>query len=169
MLGILLTVVHVVACLLLILVILLQAGRGQGLASASFGSGNVQSVFGTRAGDFLTKATTVAAVLFLVTCISLDILEAQKSRSLLRASQGANPIDMEQIKKALANVKAESVPTSPASPENKTVAEVLGTAEKTAENLAQKAAGTAQEVKTEAAAVQDKLAEAVSQEAPSAN
>lgn len=132
MLGILLTVIHVIACFLLITVILLQAGRGQGLASASFGSGNVQSLFGTRAGDFLTKATTVAAILFLVTCISLDILEGQKSRSLLKASQGASPIDIEQIKKALANVKAENVPSSPASPEDQKVSDVVGKAEKAA-------------------------------------
>ncbi len=128
MFGIILTVVHVIACFLLIIVILLQAGRGQGLASASFGSGNVQSLFGTRAGDFLTKATTVAAICFLVTCVSLDILEAQKSRSLLRTSQGQSPIDIEQIKKALEKVKAE-VPSSPASPEDKSKAEVTGTAE----------------------------------------
>jgi len=133
MIGILLTTVHVIACLLLIIVILLQAGRGQGLASASFGSGNVQSLFGTRAGDFLTKATTVAAVLFLLTCISLDILESQKSRSLLRASQGASPIDIEQIKKALENVKAENVPSSPASPEDSKISDVKSMAEKAAE------------------------------------
>lgn len=133
MLGIVLTVTHVIACFLLIIVILLQAGRGQGLASASFGSGNVQSLFGTRAGDFLTKATTVAAILFLVTCISLDVLEGQKSRSLLRASQGASPIDIEQIKKALENIKAEKVPTSPASPEDKKVSEVAGAAEQAAQ------------------------------------
>jgi len=138
MLGILLTCVHVVACFLLIIVILLQAGRGQGLASASFGSGNVQSLFGTRAGDFLTKATTVAAILFLVTCISLDIIEAQKSKSLLRASQGASPIDIDQIKKALENVKAENVPSTPASPEDKKVSDVVGQAEKAAEAVGNK-------------------------------
>ena len=138
MFAIFLTVIHVIACFLLIIVILLQAGRGQGLASASFGSGNVQSLFGTRAGDFLTKATTVAAILFLVTCISLDVLEAQKSKSLLRASQGASPIDIEQIKKALENVKAENVPSSPASPEDKKISDVKSMAEKAAEAVGNK-------------------------------
>ncbi len=115
--GIFLTVIHVVACLTLILVILLQAGRGQGLASASFGSGNVQSLFGTRAGDFLTKATTAAAICFLLTCIGLDVLETHKSRSLLRTTRERSPIDIDQIKKALEKVKAE-VPLAPAKPEN---------------------------------------------------
>ncbi len=106
--GIFLTIIHVISCLLLILVILLQAGRGQGLTSAAFGSGNVQSLLGTRTGDFLTKATTVAAICFLVTCIGLDILEAQKSRSLLRGPGTKAPLDIEQIKKALEKIKAET-------------------------------------------------------------
>ena len=106
--AIFLTIIHVMACLLLILVILLQAGRGQGLASAAFGGGNVQSLLGTRTGDFLTKATTVAAICFLLTCIGLDILEAQKSRSLLRGPGTKAPLDIEQIKKALEKIKAET-------------------------------------------------------------
>ncbi len=106
--AIFLTVIHIIACFMLILVILLQAGRGHGLTNASFGSGNVQSLLGTRAGDFLTKATTVAAIAFLVTCISLDILEAQRSRSLLRGPNSRPPLDLDQIKKALEKIKAEA-------------------------------------------------------------
>lgn len=102
-----LTILHIIVCFILILVILLQAGRGQGLASSSFGSGNVQTLFGTRAADFLTKATTVAAICFLLTSIGLDFLEARKSRSLLEGQMVA-PADYEKIKEALAKVKAES-------------------------------------------------------------
>ena len=102
---ILLISVHVVVCLILILVILLQAGRGQGLAGPSFSSGNVQSLLGTRAADFLTKATSVAAICFLFTCIGLDIIESRKSRSLLEGMRRPAPIDMETIKKALEQVK----------------------------------------------------------------
>ena len=80
---VLITILHVIVCLVLILVILLQAGRGQGLTGPSFGSGNVQSLFGTKAGDFLTKATSASAICFMLTCLSLDFIEAQKSRSLL--------------------------------------------------------------------------------------
>ena len=106
--SILLTVVHVVVCLILILVILLQAGRGQGLAGPSFASGNVQSLFGTRAADFLTKATSVAAICFLFTCVGLDFIESRKSRSLLEAPRQARTFDMDTIKKALEKVKAET-------------------------------------------------------------
>ena len=103
-----LIIIHVIACLLLILVILLQAGRGQGLTGASFGGGNVQSLFGTRAADFLTKATTVAAILFLFTCIGLDWMEVQKSRSLMEGPRRVAPLDIDQVKKALEKVKGES-------------------------------------------------------------
>ncbi len=106
--SIVLTILHVIVCLLLILVILLQAGRGQGLTGAAFGSGNVQSLFGTRAADFLTKATSVAAIGFLLTSIGLDYLEVRKSRSLLEGPRRVAPLDIEQVKKALEKVKGEA-------------------------------------------------------------
>lgn len=102
-----LIVVHVIVCFVLILVILLQAGRGQGLTSSSFGSGNVQTLFGTKAADFLTKATAVSAIGFLLTCIALDLLEVRKSRSLFKGPAATSRIDVNQIKKALEKVKAE--------------------------------------------------------------
>ena len=82
---ILLIVLHVIICLILIAVILLQAGRGQGLTGGSFAASGVQSLFGTRAADVLAKVTTGAAILFLFTCIGLDVLETRQSRSLFPA------------------------------------------------------------------------------------
>lgn len=102
--NILVVCIHVIVCLVLIIVILLQAGRGQGLTGASFG-GNVQSLFGTKASSFLTKATSVCAILFLFTCIGLNILEVQKSQSLFKAPGTQAPLDVEQIKKALEKIK----------------------------------------------------------------
>jgi preprotein translocase subunit SecG len=96
--------IHVIVCLVLIIVILLQAGRGQGLTGASFG-GNVQSLFGTKASSFLTKATSVCAILFLFTCIGLNIIEVQKSQSLFKAPKDQVPLDVEQVKKALEKLK----------------------------------------------------------------
>lgn len=78
--------VHIIACLILILVILLQAGRGGGL-SEGLGANFGQSFFGTKANVFLTRATTASAVLFLVTCLSLNIMISRRSRSLI-ALQG---------------------------------------------------------------------------------
>ena len=96
------------ACLTLILVILLQVGRGHGLSGASFSQSGVQTVFGTKTADFLTKATSVMAIVFVITCISLDILQARKSRSLFGPRRGpAAKIDMEKLKQVLAKIQAE--------------------------------------------------------------
>ena len=103
--NILVISIHVIVCLVLIIVILLQAGRGQGLTGGSFGGGNVQSLFGTKASSFLTKATSVCAILFLFTCIGLNIIEIQKSRSLFKSPRNQAPLDVEQIKRALEKIK----------------------------------------------------------------
>ena len=79
---ILVIVIHVIACSILITAILLQSGKGGGLAGL-FGSGPTQTIFGARASTFLTRVTTAAAVAFLLTCISLTILSKGKSKSLL--------------------------------------------------------------------------------------
>jgi preprotein translocase subunit SecG len=69
----LLTIAYVVICLVLLMVILLQQGRGGDIASAFGGSGS-QTAFGARAGaTLLTRITTVAAVLFMLGSIGLGI------------------------------------------------------------------------------------------------
>ena len=79
-----LIVMHVLACLILILVILLQAGRGGGLAETFCGGGGgFQNIFGTKASTFLTRLTGVFAVIFLATSLSLAILSAKRGASLL--------------------------------------------------------------------------------------
>ena len=104
---------HIVVCLVLIIVILIQGGRGQGLTGPSFASGNVQSLFGTRAADFLTKATSVSAICFLFTCIGLDFYETRKSRSLLEGMRRPASIDMETVKKALEQAKSQQAAKKP--------------------------------------------------------
>ncbi len=87
--GFVLTV-HIVVCFILIAVILLQAGRGGGLTDIGGGAG--QSILGTRGATILTRATTVCAVLFMVTSLSLAILSAQRGRSLM---EGARPVPVQ--------------------------------------------------------------------------
>ena len=119
---ILLVAVHVVICFVLIAVILLQAGRGQGLAGSNFTAGNVQSLFGTRAADFLTKATTVSAILFLFTCIGLDIFESHRSKSLFESKRPTVPVDTQQIQKVLEKIKSgEMALPAPKASETKTL------------------------------------------------
>ena len=72
---------HVVVCVALMGVILLQSGKGGGLAGA-FGAGSSQTLFGGRgAASFLSRATTVLAVIFLLTSLTLGL---QASRSGIR-------------------------------------------------------------------------------------
>ncbi|MBI3317112.1 MAG: preprotein translocase subunit SecG [Candidatus Omnitrophica bacterium] len=131
-----LTTIHVIVCLILVLVILLQAGRGQGLGT-SFSSGNVQSLLGTRAADFLTKVTTVSAICFLLTSIGLDYLEVRKNRSLFEASKPASPVDLETLKQLAEKVKAEQPPKA-----SETPAEAQKTAETASQNPTDKAPDT---------------------------
>jgi preprotein translocase subunit SecG len=71
--------VHVVACLFLIAVVLLQQGKGQDLASA-FGGGGTQTAFGPRgSATVLSRATTILAGVFMVTSLALSIIRPGRS------------------------------------------------------------------------------------------
>lgn len=74
---------HVIFCILLIIVILIQAGRGGGLVEMLSGA---ESIFGTKTSALLTKATTILSVAFFITCLSLALLSARQSHSLIRDS-----------------------------------------------------------------------------------
>ena len=70
----LLVAAYVLVCLVLSMVILLQQGRGGDIASA-FGGSSSQAAFGARSGaTLLTKATSIAAVLFMLFALTLSIL-----------------------------------------------------------------------------------------------
>ena len=67
----LILVIHIVVCIALILIILLQSGKGADIG-AVFGGGSSQTVFGsTGAATFLSKVTIIAAVIFMMTSIVL--------------------------------------------------------------------------------------------------
>jgi preprotein translocase subunit SecG len=80
----LVTVIHVAACVVLILVILLQAGKGGGMGAA-FGGGS-QTVFGGRgAQTFLGKVTSICAGIFMLTSLTLAY-HASRSSSVVKAA-----------------------------------------------------------------------------------
>ncbi len=91
---ILLTTVHVIICLFLIIVVLLQSGKAADLAGAFGGMGS-QTVFGPRgSATVLSKATTVAAALFMVTSLTLSIMATRGGKaapSLLDKATKAAP------------------------------------------------------------------------------
>ncbi len=87
----LITTIHVLVCIILILVVLLQSGKGADLASA-FGGGATQTAFGSRGpASFLSKMTTVAAVVFMITSIALSSMVTQRegAKSILETTTGA--------------------------------------------------------------------------------
>jgi preprotein translocase subunit SecG len=84
-------VVHVIVCLFLIGVVLLQQGRSADLAGAFGGQGS-QTAFGPRAAaNVLTRLTTWSAIIFMVTSISLTILydRSTNSHSVLSGTKPA--------------------------------------------------------------------------------
>ncbi|MGH7682195.1 MAG: preprotein translocase subunit SecG [Candidatus Eiseniibacteriota bacterium] len=92
--------IHVISCIALVVSILLQSGKGGGLAGA-FGAGSSQTLFGGRgAATFLTRASTTLAVVFFLTSLTLGLTAsrgtATAGKSLIqeearrRAEQQAN-------------------------------------------------------------------------------
>ena len=72
-------VIHIVACIALIMIVLLQTGKGADMGAA-FGGGSSQTLFGsTGASSFLGKATTGVAILFMLTSLILAYMSGDKS------------------------------------------------------------------------------------------
>ena len=92
---ILLIIIHVIVCLALIMIVLLQTGKGADMGAA-FGGGSSQTLFGsTGASTFLSKATTVAAVVFMLTALALAYLSTHKTGSSIMLDSNA-PIEQQQ-------------------------------------------------------------------------
>jgi len=88
MLSILLTAVHVFVCLFLVVVVLMQQGKGGGLQAAFGGSGS-DAAFGARSSaTVLTRATTVLGALFMVGSMTLAIIGQRGESSLLSGVDG---------------------------------------------------------------------------------
>jgi preprotein translocase subunit SecG len=101
----LLLIVHVIVSMALILIVLLQTGKGAEMG-ASFGGSN-QTVFGSQgATTFLSKVTTAAAVLFMLTSLSLAYLASQRRSSVMKDV----PVSTETP------VAGEAAPAPPAPP-----------------------------------------------------
>jgi len=76
---ILITLIHIIVCLFLIIVVLLQSGQSGDIAAAFGGMGS-QTAFGPRgAATVLSKATTWSAIIFMVTSITLSVYASRKS------------------------------------------------------------------------------------------
>ena len=91
-------VVHIIVAIAIVGLVLLQQGKGAD-AGASFGAGSSQTVFGSSgSGNFLVRATTVAATIFFVTSLALAIFA--KNQSGVGSTTGlpvVNPALLEQV------------------------------------------------------------------------
>ena len=77
--SILLIIIHIIVCIALIMIVLLQTGKGADMGAA-FGGGSSQTLFGsTGASTFLSKATTAAAIIFMVTSLGLAYLSSHRT------------------------------------------------------------------------------------------
>ena len=93
---ILITVIHVIVCLILVVVVLLQSGKAADLAGAFGGMGS-QTVFGPRgSATVLSKATTIAAALFMVTSLTLSILSTRAGKASPAIFQKVVPVTQQK-------------------------------------------------------------------------
>jgi preprotein translocase subunit SecG len=114
---ILLTILHVIVCVFLVIVVLLQSGKAADLAGAFGGMGS-QTVFGPRgSATVLSKATTVAAALFMLTSLSLSILATRTGSGTPTLLDKAKAPPATQQKGAPAPAApAQPTPAAPAAP-----------------------------------------------------
>ena len=76
--AVFLIIIHVLACIGLIMIVLLQTGKGADMGAA-FGGGSSQTLFGSSgAGTFFGKATTAIAVIFMLTSLTLAYMSTRK-------------------------------------------------------------------------------------------
>lgn len=121
----LLIIIHVLVCLFLVAIVLLQHGKGADMG-ATFGSGSSQTLFGSEGPlPLLNKITTFSAMIFMGTSVSLAYLSAHESSgtvmSKLPVKEAAAPvkkempvtIPMPQEKPAAVNTEQKPVETAP--------------------------------------------------------
>ncbi len=88
---IILTIIHILVCLFLVIVVLLQSGKAADLAGAFGGMGS-QTAFGPRGSTtVLSNATAIAAALFMVSSLSLSILASRGTGGASSVTERSRP------------------------------------------------------------------------------
>jgi len=104
----LLLVLHILVCIALILIVLIQGGKGAEMG-ASFGAGSSQTVFGATGGQtFIQKLTTGAAVVFMLTSLTLAYFHGKPGASSVM------PENVAPTQEQSAMPVAPAAPTAPA-------------------------------------------------------
>jgi len=110
-----LSIFHLLVTVGLILIVLLQSGKGADIGAA-FGGGSSQTVFGGRgAATFLSKVTSALAILFMLTSLSLTVMVSQRRGASVVGEDGPRPAPSTpaQTAPAPSDSKAPSGPEAP--------------------------------------------------------
>ena len=110
----LITVIHIFTCFLLVLVVLIQSGKGAEISSSFAGSS--QTVFGSSGGaNFFTRLTSVAAAVFMATSLTLTLLGGESKKSLFESMSGHGATATGAAAPSVVATKVPvAVPSSPA-------------------------------------------------------
>jgi preprotein translocase subunit SecG len=111
--SILLIIIHIIVCIALIMIVLLQTGKGADMGAA-FGGGSSQTLFGsTGASTFLSKATTAAAIVFMVTSLGLAYLSSHRLGAESVVTQTPPPVESQAAPQATTPPATGSGETQP--------------------------------------------------------
>lgn len=136
----LITIIHIIVAIFLIAVILLQAGKGAELG-AVFGGGSTQALFGpTGAAPLLSKLTTTAAIIFMITCLILAY-SSSKARTVMPATSEEAPVE-QTIPESRAK---ESAPTTEQSASKEVPSETVQQPESTPTSVESQAQSSEEE------------------------
>jgi preprotein translocase subunit SecG len=103
------TIFHLLVCVLLTIVILMQASKGGGLSGAFGGQGSMGAVFGGRgAGNFLSKTTIILATIFMLGSVAQGLIK--------RSSGDRRSLIQEEVQNSGTNSPAELLPAIPGEP-----------------------------------------------------
>jgi preprotein translocase subunit SecG len=122
--SVVIVILHVIVCVFLIAVVLLQRGKGAQVG-AVFGGGGGATMFGGRgAGNFLTKLTAGAAIVFMVTSLTLAYMGLESGERLFsdgveeESAPAAQPAPFEEIPQPPAPEAAAPPAEAPPAPKN---------------------------------------------------
>ena len=113
--SVILIVIHIVVCIALIMIVLLQTGKGADMGAA-FGGGGSQTLFGsTGASTFLSKATTAAAIIFMLTSLALAYLSSHQTGESIMDKARA-PVEQPAPAQGEPSAPQTPAPAQPAQP-----------------------------------------------------
>ncbi len=122
---VLIVVLYVLVCIFLVLVVLLQQGKGADLAGA-FGGGGTQTSFGPRTQtNIMHRLTTISFVLFVILSVTLAVLSGKSRGSVMQdvapkptvvATPGVGPSEQPEAAPAVPPAEGTSASTAPVEP-----------------------------------------------------